>query len=105
MQKYKVLKNRAVFAIGKRMYDVRSGDVIELDENHITTQALLAKKSIELTADSPTNESVDMSGTGDESGSESPMGDPANLSFPGDEIDSEVPKFRRPQKSKTSKTE
>ena len=47
MKKYKVLQN-LVFAVGKQDYVCQSGDVIELEETHITTRALLERKRIEL---------------------------------------------------------
>jgi len=45
-KKYKVLQN-LVFAIGKQDYVCKPGDVIELEETHITTRALLDRKRIE----------------------------------------------------------
>jgi len=46
MKKYRVLEN-LVFAIGKQDYVCKPGDVIELEETHITTRALLERKRIE----------------------------------------------------------
>ena len=56
MKRYKVLTKRAVFAIGKQEYSLKQGDVIELDENHITTIALVERKSIEVTTEELTEE-------------------------------------------------
>ena len=44
--KYKVLREVIVFAIGKKEYSCKSGDIIELPEEHITTRALIERKSI-----------------------------------------------------------
>ena len=54
MKKYKVLEI-IVFAIGKQEYSCKPGDVIELDENHITTRALIERKRIEESAEEQPN--------------------------------------------------
>jgi len=46
MKKYSVITERVVFAIGKENYVLKKGDVVELDDKHITTQALIEKKRI-----------------------------------------------------------
>ena len=47
MKTYKVLTSNAIFRIGGTEYIVKSGDVIELPEDHITTQALIERNRIE----------------------------------------------------------
>jgi len=46
MKTYKATEN-LVFAVGKQEYVLKPGDEVELDENHITTRALLERKRIE----------------------------------------------------------
>ena len=45
MKKYIAL-DTAVFAVDKKDYTLRKGDTVDLDENHITTRALLERKCI-----------------------------------------------------------
>jgi len=46
MKKYNVIANRVVFAVGKQEHVLAKGDVVELDENNITTRALVERKRI-----------------------------------------------------------
>ena len=46
MKKYKVITEHTVFCIGKEFHNLKKGDTVELDENHITVRALVEKKCL-----------------------------------------------------------
>ena len=47
MKQYKVLSAMVVFSIKETDYIGKKGEVLELPEDHITTQALVERKQIE----------------------------------------------------------
>lgn len=56
MKQYKVLAPRAVFHVKGQEYAVVKDNIIELDENEITTRALLERGKIEEIPDSGEDE-------------------------------------------------